>query len=83
MMGAALQDGPLACSRVSGKQLRSTRLRAGLSLEQLGKNFRKGVTRQAIHSIENQAVVSEQTARDFRAAIRRFENLKKASGTTR
>jgi predicted transcriptional regulator len=83
MMGAALQDGPLASSRVSGKQLRAVRLRAGLSLEKLGSNFRKGVTRQAIHSIENQAVVSEQTALDFRTAIRRFENLKNKSKAAR
>ena len=78
MMGATLQAAPLSFSApVSGRRLRDARLRAGLSLQQIGKYFRKGVSKQAISKIENQALVSDETARDFRAAIRRFENLKK------
>lgn len=77
MMGAALQDGPVLL--VSGRQLKAERLSAGLSLDRVGQNFRRGVTRQMICKIERRPVVSAKTAEDFRRAIRaarKFENLK-------
>jgi hypothetical protein len=80
MMGATLESRPpIAGQIVNGESLRRTRMRAGLSISELGENYRRGVSRQRVSRIERQAVVSEETVAAYRAAIKLAKARKSAA----
>jgi hypothetical protein len=71
MMGAGLESlPPIAILPATGESLRRERLRAKLSLDEVGKRFRSGISRQRVSKIEKRCVVSDETAAAYRAAVK-------------
>jgi hypothetical protein len=71
MMGACLESlPPIALLPATGESLRRSRLRANLSLDEVGQRFRNRVTRQRVSKIEKNLVVSGETAAAYRAAVK-------------
>jgi hypothetical protein len=80
MMGATLESRPpIAGQVVTGQSLRRTRMRAGLSISEVGENYRSGVSRQRISRIERQTLVSEETVAAYRGAIKLAKARKTAA----
>lgn len=74
MMGAVLESNPPAVG--AGESLRGQRNRANLSLAQVARSFRTGVSRQRISRIEKQPRVSRSVIADYRAAVEK-ENARR------
>lgn len=71
MMGAGLEGHPpIATLPTAGESLRRERLRAKLSLNDVGKRFRSGISRQRVSTIEKRLIVSDETASAYRAAVK-------------
>jgi transcriptional regulator with XRE-family HTH domain len=71
MMGAGLEGHPpIAILPATGETLRRERLRAKLSLLEVGERFRSGISRQRVSKIEKQLVVSDEIATAYRAAVK-------------
>jgi hypothetical protein len=71
MMGASLEGHPpIAMLPATGESLRRERLRAKLSLIEVGERFRSGISRQRISKIEKQPAVSDEVAAAYRAAVK-------------